>query len=181
MFTKKNPRTPPKKVGKIQKIQGFFWGFKICIPYWEWKTPRITYLNPFYWSNARTPKKNPRILFEELKFVHLIWELIPSISVFKSFLFINFLYTQKNPEKILKNLKKYNKLKDFFEGLKSVHPIWEWITPRIMARFSTDQDMSFVQNHGWSKLHYTCVMVLGYTLHHITYNHSAVEKITWKA
>ena len=65
----------------------------------------------------------------------------PSISVFKSFLFIKSSYTQKksgkkireNPKKLKnpKNLKKTNKPMDFFEDLKSVHPIWEWTTLRF--------------------------------------------------
>ena len=35
-------------------------------------------------------------------------------------------------EKIRKIQKKSEKSKDFFEDLKSVHPIWEWRTPRFM-------------------------------------------------
>ena len=103
---KKNPRTPPKKFRKIrkkiQKVQGFFWGFNNRIPY--------------------------------------LWMKNSLISVFKSF-FIHKVKKTRKIQKIRKIPKNLEKSKKFFEDLKSVHPIWEWTTPRNNQFITTNNNI----------------------------------------
>ena len=67
---------------------------------------------------------------------------IPSISLFKSFfirkIFVHLKNPEKNPKKSKKKIRKkirkiWKKILGIFEDLKSVHPIWEWKTPRLKS------------------------------------------------
>ena len=111
LFTRKNPRTPPKKIrNKSKKSKDFFEDLKSVHHIWEWTTPRIQCLNPFLIVKSSYTKKkiskNPKNL-QKIQGFFLGFKIrIPylgvnnlSISVFKSF-FIH---------KIRKNLKKSEK------------------------------------------------------------------------
>ena len=72
------------------------------------------------------PKKSKKIqwFFDDLKSVYLIWEwTTPRFQCLNPLLFIKSAYTQKNPEKNLKNLKKS---KDCFDEQPLDNLIIDW-------------------------------------------------------
>ena len=64
LFTQKNPRTPPKKIRKIQKksqkSKDFFWGFKIRTPYLGVNKPSISVFKFFLFIKFSYTQKNPK-------------------------------------------------------------------------------------------------------------------------
>jgi hypothetical protein len=115
LFTQENPRTLPKKVRKIRKnpkdpttFGGIYWAIQ-CL--------NRSFIYKILVHQKKNPKRSEK---SKINFKNL-----------KIFLRIQMCKNQKKSEKSEKSKKKSKKSKDFFEDLKSEHPIWEWTTPRV--------------------------------------------------
>ena len=98
-----------KKIRKIRKksknSKDFFLWFKICLPYLEVNKSSISVFKSFFIHKIIEHLKNPDKNSKNPK-------------------------KNKKSEKIYKIYKIRKKFKDYFEDLKSVHPMCEWTTPR---------------------------------------------------
>ena len=119
-FQKKSEKIQkiPKKNSKNLKNPSFFWGFKIRITNLRVNNSSISVFKSFFIHKILVhPKKSGK------KFLQNPKNLKNSEKSEKS----------KKFRKNLNNPKNLKKSKYFFEDLKSVHPIWEWTTPRLIS------------------------------------------------
>ena len=148
---------PPKKSEyseKNKKIQGFFWGFKIRLPYLGVNNSSNLVLKSFFIykilvhkkrvsKNQKITKKSKNFFFEDLKSVQLIWEwTTPRFQYLNPFLiYKNLVHPKKSGNKSEKNPKNRKKTEinsmnpSIFLRLflRTVLPICEWTTPRWWA------------------------------------------------